>query len=95
MYDLFTAESEDSTADKHNTQKVNADAGIVLDEVLEEAPKWKVLQVSDSVFSLSVFFQAGCSKLLTQNCSNPFGKGHFLHYTRTVINLADKNIWIF
>ncbi|XP_034572196.1 DNA repair endonuclease UVH1 isoform X2 [Setaria viridis] len=37
-------ENEDSTADKHNTQKVNADAGIVLDEVLEEAPKWKVLQ---------------------------------------------------
>ncbi|KAK8447080.1 hypothetical protein SEVIR_9G583100v4 [Setaria viridis] len=44
IYDLFTAENEDSTADKHNTQKVNADAGIVLDEVLEEAPKWKVLQ---------------------------------------------------
>ncbi|CAN6314366.1 unnamed protein product [Urochloa humidicola] len=37
-------ENEDSTADKHNTQKVNADAGIVLDEVLEEAPKWKVLR---------------------------------------------------
>ncbi|CAM0149529.1 unnamed protein product [Urochloa decumbens] len=38
------AENEDSTADKHNAQKVNADARIVLDEVLEEAPKWKVLR---------------------------------------------------
>ncbi|CAM0149530.1 unnamed protein product [Urochloa decumbens] len=37
-------ENEDSTADKHNAQKVNADARIVLDEVLEEAPKWKVLR---------------------------------------------------
>ncbi|CAL4920269.1 unnamed protein product [Urochloa decumbens] len=37
-------ENDDSTADKYNTQKVNADAGIVLDEVLEEAPKWKVLR---------------------------------------------------
>ncbi|PUZ43326.1 hypothetical protein GQ55_9G652400 [Panicum hallii var. hallii] len=37
-------ENEGSTADKHNTQKVIADVGIVLDEVLEEAPKWKVLR---------------------------------------------------
>ncbi|PUZ43323.1 hypothetical protein GQ55_9G652400 [Panicum hallii var. hallii] len=39
-----STENEGSTADKHNTQKVIADVGIVLDEVLEEAPKWKVLR---------------------------------------------------
>ncbi|KAK3150185.1 hypothetical protein QOZ80_3AG0229940 [Eleusine coracana subsp. coracana] len=36
--------NEDSTTDKNNTAKANADMGIVLEEVLEEAPKWKVLQ---------------------------------------------------
>ncbi|AQK60717.1 DNA repair endonuclease UVH1 [Zea mays] len=42
-------ENEDSTVGP-NTQKANTDVGIVLEEVLEEAPKWKVLWVSDSVF---------------------------------------------
>jgi hypothetical protein len=56
-YGLFTAENEGSTADKHNTQKVIADVGIVLDEVLEEAPKWKVLRVSDSVFIYQFSFR--------------------------------------
>ncbi|KAF8780291.1 hypothetical protein HU200_001969 [Digitaria exilis] len=36
-------ENKDSIAGKHDTQKVNAYPGIVLEEVLEEAPKWKVL----------------------------------------------------
>ncbi|AQK60718.1 DNA repair endonuclease UVH1 [Zea mays] len=35
-------ENEDSTVGP-NTQKANTDVGIVLEEVLEEAPKWKVL----------------------------------------------------
>nr|CAB3502306.1 unnamed protein product [Digitaria exilis] len=38
-------ENKDSIAGKHDTQKVNAYPGIVLEEVLEEAPKWKVLWV--------------------------------------------------
>ncbi|XP_062208245.1 uncharacterized protein LOC133909713 [Phragmites australis] len=37
-------ENEDSTADKGGIRKINADVGIVLEEVLEEAPKWKVLR---------------------------------------------------
>ncbi|AQK60715.1 DNA repair endonuclease UVH1 [Zea mays] len=37
-------ENEDSTVGP-NTQKANTDVGIVLEEVLEEAPKWKVLWV--------------------------------------------------
>ncbi|XP_062217154.1 DNA repair endonuclease UVH1 isoform X4 [Phragmites australis] len=38
------AENDDSTAAKDDTWKVNADVGIVLEEVIEEAPKWKVLR---------------------------------------------------
>jgi hypothetical protein len=42
---LLPAENEDSTTSKDDAQKVNA-----LEEVLEEAPKWKVLRVRGSVF---------------------------------------------
>ncbi|TVU48715.1 hypothetical protein EJB05_08360 [Eragrostis curvula] len=34
---------EDSTTDKYGIRNANADPGVVLEEVLEEAPKWKVL----------------------------------------------------
>lgn len=37
-------ENEDFTANKDDSQKVNAEVGIALEEVLEEAPKWKVLR---------------------------------------------------
>ncbi|KAG8073052.1 hypothetical protein GUJ93_ZPchr0006g43601 [Zizania palustris] len=42
-------ENEDLSAIKGNAQKINAEMGILLEEILEEAPKWKVLQVSDPV----------------------------------------------
>ncbi|KAL6847719.1 hypothetical protein ACP4OV_022507 [Aristida adscensionis] len=38
------SENEAATASKDDTRSVDADAGIVLEEVLEEAPKWKVLR---------------------------------------------------
>uniref|UniRef100_A0A0D3FCK7 ERCC4 domain-containing protein n=1 Tax=Oryza barthii TaxID=65489 RepID=A0A0D3FCK7_9ORYZ len=37
-------ENEGSSDNKDNTQKVNAEMGIVVEEILEEAPKWKVLR---------------------------------------------------
>ncbi|KAJ1299243.1 hypothetical protein BS78_01G517000 [Paspalum vaginatum] len=37
-------ENKDSTVHRDNTMKVSGDVGIILEEVLEEAPKWKVLQ---------------------------------------------------
>ena len=74
-YGLFTAENEGSTADKHSIQKVNADVGIVLDEVLEEAPKWKVLRVSDSVFIYRFSFRQHAALItcsyITQELSVP------------------------
>lgn len=47
---FFPAENKDFTANKDDSQKVNAEVGIALEEVLEEAPKWKVLRVRDLVF---------------------------------------------
>jgi len=68
-------ENEGSTADKHSIQKVNADVGIVLDEVLEEAPKWKVLRVSDSVFIYRFSFRQHAALItcsyITQELSVP------------------------
>ncbi|KAL6648996.1 hypothetical protein ACP70R_013220 [Stipagrostis hirtigluma subsp. patula] len=37
-------ENEDSTAGKGVAQSVDADVGMILEEVLEEAPKWKMLR---------------------------------------------------
>ncbi|KAE8818498.1 DNA repair endonuclease UVH1 [Hordeum vulgare] len=37
-------ENEDSASNKDDAQKVNAEASFLLEEVLEEAPKWKVLR---------------------------------------------------
>ncbi|XBH59213.1 hypothetical protein VPH35_080506 [Triticum aestivum] len=37
-------ENEDSAPNKDDAQKVNAEASYLLEEVLEEAPKWKVLR---------------------------------------------------
>ena len=74
-YGLFTAEDESSTADKHSTKKVNADVGIVLDEVLEEAPKWEVLRVSDSIFIYQFSFRQPAALItrsyITQELSVP------------------------
>ncbi|KAF7062704.1 hypothetical protein CFC21_069278 [Triticum aestivum] len=39
-----TPKNEDSAANKDDAQKVNAEASFLLEEVLEEAPKWKVLR---------------------------------------------------
>uniref|UniRef100_A0A0E0K7G9 ERCC4 domain-containing protein n=1 Tax=Oryza punctata TaxID=4537 RepID=A0A0E0K7G9_ORYPU len=37
-------ENEGSSDNKDNNQKVNAEMGVVVEEILEEAPKWKVLR---------------------------------------------------
>ncbi|KAF0930707.1 hypothetical protein E2562_034645 [Oryza meyeriana var. granulata] len=37
-------ENEDSNDNKDNAQKVNAETGVAVEEILEEAPKWKVLR---------------------------------------------------
>jgi len=74
-YGLFTAEDESSTADKHSTKKVNADVGTVLDEVLEEAPKWEVLRVSDSILIYQFSFRQPAALItrsyITQELSVP------------------------
>jgi hypothetical protein len=49
-YFFIPAVIEDSTPPKDDDQKANADLGIFLEEVLEEAPKWKVLRVSVKFF---------------------------------------------
>lgn len=106
IYNLFTADNKDSIADKHNTQRVNAYEGIVLEEVLEEAPKWKVLRVSQSVFVYQFSFRKPAPLItrtyITQELPVPRQGLQFLlnlsdlHYRRTVIsNLVDINLRVF
>lgn len=38
---------KEASSSKAGDRKIDASGGIVLEEVLEEAPKWKVLRVSE------------------------------------------------
>jgi hypothetical protein len=81
--------------------------GIVLEEVLEEAPKWKVLWVSDSVF-VSFSSLSGAAVFSTDYllhalyartvCFNLFGNGHctFTLHKKSILyyNVIDEDFRI-
>lgn len=45
--DSYLSESGASLSNKTGGGRMQSNVGVVLDEVLEEAPKWKVLRVSE------------------------------------------------